>query len=118
MQNYVGLDKIDMSRWRSAAPNELCLEPSIRDEDSITGPGDDALPQSPATWNTGALRLFHSQLVLTAFQDFNRHSHNKFAEMQEDEQKECTIPSTARVNAWIVTVTEIFTDNRICGRHR
>lgn len=38
--------------------------------------------------------------------------------MQEDAQQDITIISVAKIQTWIVTVTQLFTDNEICAENR
>lgn len=86
-QNIPGLDKIAMVLWRTGVTNELCFELSTSEGDSISGAREHPFPYSLGTQITEALRLFHSELLVPAFQDYIRHSQSKFAEMQGDAQK-------------------------------
>lgn len=36
LQKILGSDKIDMFQWITGAPDEICLDPSILDDDSIS----------------------------------------------------------------------------------
>lgn len=46
LRNIPGSDKLDMFRWRTAAPDELWLRPSFRSKDSIPAAVEEFLPQS------------------------------------------------------------------------
>lgn len=49
------------------------------------------------------------------FQDFIGLSQIKFAEMQDNDKKEPTNISKTMVDAWVVTVAQLFLDEEICG---
>lgn len=71
-------------------------------------------PQILAAQITEGSRIFRPDLVVTVLQDFIGHSQNKFSEMQEEAQKEGTIVSVVHVDVWIVSMTQIFTGNKVC----
>lgn len=108
-----GSEKIDMSFWRTAAPNELCFKLSTRIEDLATGAVDHPAPQSPATQTTEALWFSWSEIKVMFFQHFTEYYQSKFAEMEEDAQRKGTILSIVRVNTWIVIVIQLFTEKEI-----
>lgn len=86
LRNIPGLNRIELSRWRTAVANELCFRPLIRNKDASTGAVDDLLLQSTAAQDAEGSQLSRSELVVVAFQDFKAHFRNKVAEMQENAQ--------------------------------
>lgn len=80
-----------MFRGRTAPPSKLCFNPSIFNEDSLTDVIVDILPQSSDAQTTEASWILRLDLVVALFQDFIGDFQTKFAEMQEDTQREGTI---------------------------
>lgn len=91
LQNIPGSGEIDMSQWRTAAPNKLCFKVSICNKVSVTWVLYVSFQQCPAAQTTEALRHFRLALVVTVFQKLIIHSKKRSAEIQEDAQNGCSI---------------------------
>lgn len=97
--------------------NEHCFELLGRNEESITSAVDNT-QRSSAVQFTEAVLLFWSNLTLIVFQKHNGHAQNTFPSMEVDARREGTIPSVTVLDAMVVTLTQPFTDDKICGGFR